>query len=241
VLLVLLLGRNLVGARSQLAQQHPDWLVGDVVVSEDSWHQQILALDVTHPDAAEHLASVYRFLAQEGFSYYKLDFLLAGALPGRRHQDASPLDAYRLGLQVVRDAVGEEALLLGCGAPLLPSIGLVDAMRVSPDVSAQLEPELGDMCQPGMRSAMAAGRARTWQHGRFWVNDPDCLLARPEVAHRDAWAEHVAASGGLAISSDPLAALDEHGLDLTRRVLRPAEPRPVPWAPEVLVPEPTRR
>ena len=221
----------LVGARSRLAAEHPDWLVGDVVVSEDSWQQRVLALDVTHPDAAEHLSQVYRRLAEEGFSYFKLDFLLAGALPGRRAQDASPLAAYRLGLELVRDAVGPDALLLGCGAPLLPSIGLVDAMRVSPDVSPTDEPELGDMSQPGLRSAMVAGRARTWQHGRFWVNDPDCLIVRPEVASRDAWAEHVTTGGGLVVSSDPLGALDERGLELTRQSLRPAEPVPVTWHP----------
>lgn len=222
----------LVGARSRLAAEHPDWLVGDVVVSEDSWQQRVLALDVTHPDAAEHLSQVYRRLAAEGFSYFKLDFLLAGALPGRRHQDAGPLEAYRLGLQLVREAVGADALLLGCGAPLLPSIGLVDAMRVSPDVSPYDEPELGDRSQPGLRSAMDTGRARTWQHGRFWVNDPDCLIVRPEVTSREAWAEHVSASGGLVVSSDPLAALDERGIELTRRTLRPAEPVPVAWHPD---------
>jgi hypothetical protein len=34
---------------------------------------------------------------------------------------------------LVREVMGDEAFLLGCGAPILPSVGLVDAMRVSPD------------------------------------------------------------------------------------------------------------
>ena len=31
-------------------------------------------------------------------------------------------------------AIGAEAVLLGCGAPILPSVGGVDAMRVGPDI-----------------------------------------------------------------------------------------------------------
>jgi alpha-galactosidase len=219
----------LVGARSDVARRHPDWLVGGAVAAEDAWNQQVRVLDVTHPRAAEHLQTVYGSLAEDGFGYHKLDFLYAGALPGRRHHDCAPIEAYREGLRIIRDAVGAEAVLLGCGAPLLPSIGLVDAMRISPDTGPHFEPEHGDMSQAGIKSAIAAGQARAWQHGRFWINDPDCILARPEVEQRDRWAEHIAASGGLTVSSDPLDALDAHGLHITRELLRPADPAPRPW------------
>jgi alpha-galactosidase len=221
----------LVGSRSKLASQHPDWLVEGAVANEWNWDQRVLVLDVTHPKAAEHLFTVYRSLADDGFGYYKIDFLYAGALSGRRRQDASPLTAYREGLQLIRQAVGPDAILLGSGAPLLPSIGLVDAMRVSPDVDLRFEPAFGDMSQAGIRSAIVAGRARSWQHGRFWVNDPDCLVVRAEVHRRDDWANHVASTGGLKVSSDPLSALDEHGLELTRRLLHAAVPNPVTWDP----------
>jgi alpha-galactosidase len=219
----------LVGARSRLAAAHPDWLVGGATALRN-WGQDIGALDVTHPDAAEHLAEVYRTLRTEGFTYHKLDFCYAGAMDGRRHADATGLDAYAEGLRIVRDALGPDATLLGCGAPLLPSVGWVDAMRVSPDIAPRFEPEDGDLSQPAQRSAVAAGRARRWMHGRWWVNDPDCLIVRPEVEHRDAWARHVARSGGLAVSSDPLGALDDAGFEWTRALLRPAQPEPLPDA-----------
>jgi alpha-galactosidase len=222
----------LVGADSDLARAHPDWLVRGAVAAEHHWDQQIGVLDVTHPGAREHLSEVYSTLAAEGFSYHKVDFLYAGAMVGGRHEDASPLAAYRLGVQVVREAIGDDAVLVGCGAPLLPSIGLFDAMRISPDVDPAMEPPEGDLSQPGMRSALASGRARAWQSGRLWVNDPDCLLARPQVADRTAWAEHVEATGGLAVVSDPLRDLDEPGLELLRRVLRPTDPaRRASWDP----------
>jgi alpha-galactosidase len=136
-------------------------------------------------------------------------------------------------MQVIRDAIGPDSVLVGCGAPLLPTIGLVDAMRISPDVDPGLEPPEGDISQPGMRSALASGRARAWQNGRLWVNDPDCVLARPQVVDREQWADHVEAMGGLTVASDPLLDLDERGLELLRRLLQPTDPaRRTSWDPD---------
>ena len=223
----------LVGADSELARKHPDWLVRGAVAAERHWDQQVGVLDVTHPQAREHLAEVYRSLSADGFGYHKVDFLYAGAMDGGRYEDASPLAAYRLGMQVIREAIGPDSVLVGCGAPLLPSIGLVDAMRISPDVDPSWAPPDDDISQPGMRSALANGRARSWQNNRLWVNDPDCVLARPAVAHRRTWAEHVDAMGGLVVVSDPVADLDDEGLELVRRLLQPTNPsRRTSWRPD---------
>jgi alpha-galactosidase len=211
----------LVGSASQLAAEHPEWLVAGSSAGRN-WYQDLRVLDVTNPAAAAHLTSTFQSLVALGFSYFKLDFLYAGALDGGRHADAAPLDAYRAGLELIRDAVGSEVTLLGCGAPLLPSVGLVDAMRVSPDVA---RPD--DLGGSAMRRALAIGRARAFLHARWWVNDPDCLLLRPEVRNREAWAAHVEASRGLVASSDPLEALDDWALATTRRLLRPSASNPV--------------
>jgi len=93
----------------------------------------LVGLDLTHPGVREHLAEELARLRGLGIGYLKLDFLYGGAIPGRRHDDVSEVEAYRRGLALVRDAVGPDVYLLGCGAPILPSVGLVDAMRVSPD------------------------------------------------------------------------------------------------------------
>jgi len=221
----------LVGTNSQVAKDHPEWLVGEAVACEHHWGQEIRVLDVTHPGAAEHLINVFRTLRSQGFDFHKIDFIYAGAMLGRRHQDIDPIAAYRLGLNLIREGLGGGATLLGCGAPLLPSIGLVDAMRISPDVMPNWEPELGDISQPGMRSALATGRARAWMHGRLWINDPDCVLVRPEVERLQPWHDYVGTLRGLAVSSDPLGQLDANHIAQTRDLMIPADLSPVSWDP----------
>jgi alpha-galactosidase len=217
----------LVGERSRIRAAHPGWLVGGADAGRN-WGQHLHVLDVTHPDAAEHLATVFRRLSAWGFDYFKLDFLYAGALPGRRRQDASAIGAYREALRLIRAATGPGATLLGCGAPILPSLGLVDAMRVGPDIAIHHEPlRSGDLSAPSGRGAAMTVRARAFQHGRFWVNDPDCLIARAEMEGREEWAEVVERWGGLRASGDRLATLDAWGLETTRRLLTPSSPRPL--------------
>ena len=207
----------LAGERSRLAREHPEWLVGGVDAGEN-WNQHLHVLDVTHPEAAEHLEAVFAAFAALGIGYHKLDFMYAGALPGRRREDVTPLAAYREGLRLIRRGAGERATLVGCGAPLLPSIGLVDGMRVGPDVL----PEPGRGTEPAGKAidkALQATRARAWMNGRLWVSDPDCVVARPEITERETWAAHVAAYGGLVVSSDRLDELDERGIELTRNAM----------------------
>lgn len=210
----------LVGGRSGIARDHPDWLVAGADAGAN-WGQQLHVLDVTHPAAAEHLERVFRKLATLGVTYHKLDFLYAGAIDGGRAQDVSPGEAYREGLRVIRRGAGPGAVLLGCGAPLLPSIGLVDAMRVGPDILAEpVHAAAGEDAASSIGKALAVVRARSWMHGRLWANDPDCLIARPEVRERERWVGEVERHGGLVVSSDRLGDLDARGLELTRRALR---------------------
>jgi len=216
----------LVAPNSDLARRHPDWLVGGADAGVN-WGQRLGALDVTNGGAEAYLRQVFASFRDMGIDFYKIDFVYAGALRGRRADPAvDGVEAYRRGLRVIRESIGADAYLLGCGAPILPSVGLVDAMRVSPDTAPHYEPADGDMSRPSQRTAALTGRGRAWQHGRFWVNDPDCLLARPGVERREQWARHVEAFGGLRGSSDRLRALDAWGLETTRRLIvrMPATP-----------------
>jgi alpha-galactosidase len=225
----------LVGRHSHLYDQHPDWVLkrldrDEPVSAGQAVRDDCAVLDITQPQAAAHLRHVLSTLSSWGVDYFKLDFLYAGALPGRRCQPVTDVEAYRLALELARDAVGPEALLLGCGAPVLPSVGLVDAMRVGPDTAPTWYPdeggESGDPSYPCQWGATLTSRARAWQHGRFWVNDADCLIVRPGIEQREQWARTVESYSGLRASSDDLASLDAWGLATTRRLLTPSSTGP---------------
>lgn len=201
----------LVGAGTTLAREHPEWLVGP---AGRNWGDDLVGLDLTHPGVRELLVEALTPLLALGVDYLKLDFLYAGAVPGDRHGSTTPEEAYRSGLQLIRDTVGPDVHLVGCGAPLLSSVGLVDAMRVSPDTFH----EGGEDGSSGLRGLMPLA-ARAWQQGRWWTNDPDCLVARPSYRLREQWASAVTAYGGLASFSDRVAELDDRGLAAVRGLL----------------------
>jgi len=214
-----------VGAGTTLAREHPDWLVG---TAGRNWGQPLMGLDLTHPGVQELLTDALRRLVELGFDYLKLDFLYAGAVPGRRVEDVDEVAAYRSGLRLVREVVGPDVYLVGCGAPILPSVGLVDAMRVSPDTFH----EGGEDGSTGMRGLMPLA-ARAWQQGRLWVNDPDCVVARPSYSQRERWAQAARRLGGLRSFSDRLSDLDPWGLGVVRDLVA-AGGRTQPFGADVL-------
>lgn len=220
-----------VGARSDLFAKHPEWLLrddaGDLVWAGNNWGQDLFSLDVSHPGAMGYLVDIFQTWRGHGFDYFKLDFLFAGLLSGRHHQELNEYEHYQLAVGAIRDAVGSDATLLGCGAPLLPSIGAFDGMRVSADIDTRYQHSSGDISQPSQSAAVLSGKARAFMHGRFWHNDPDCIIARPAVERRHEWAEHIARFSGVRASSDRIADLDAWGLQTTRNLLTRSSSAPL--------------
>lgn len=201
----------LVGMQTTLARRHPDWLVGP---AGRNWAQELGGLDLTHPGVHDLLRESLGRLVDLGVDYLKLDFLYGGAVPGQRHADDDPVAAYRAGLALVREVVGPDVYLVGCGAPLLPSVGLVDAMRVSPDTFH----EGAEDGSAGLRGLMPLA-ARAWMQGRLWVNDADCVVARPSYRLRERWTTEAGRFGGLPSFSDRVADLDAWGLQAVGRLM----------------------
>jgi alpha-galactosidase len=221
---------------SRLAREHPDWLLRDetgkrvTALLNPAWKgRRCYALDSTLPQARAHLAGVVARLRELGFDYFKLDFLYAGALPGARREPTPSAAAYRLGLRTIREAAGSDGFLVGCGAPLGPSIGLVDAMRIGPDTAPAWRARLADLvygipCAPSARNALRNVLARAALHQRLWLNDPDCALVRERSTRLSATevetlAAAIAASGGLVVDSDDLGCVGPERLALLRRLL----------------------
>jgi alpha-galactosidase len=217
-----------VEADSLVAQEHPDWLVtrdGDPV-DAGARHGPMYALDVTHPGVESWLTETFATVTDDwGFEYLKLDFLYAAALPGDRHADVTRAEAYRHGLETIREAAGD-AFVLGCGAPAFPSVGLVDAMRIGPDTAPYWRYE-GSGSEPAHENAVRNVLGRQWLHRRLWLNDPDCQLVRATTdltrPEQESFAALVALLGGTNVVSDAVAEIDDAGRRLVERTLPPVE------------------
>jgi alpha-galactosidase len=125
----------------------------------------------------------------------------------------------------LREVVGDR-FILGCGAPLLPSVGIVDGMRIGSDVAAYWGDE-GNSDGPALRNATRATLARGWLHGRWWANDPDCVILRASDtqlsrAEVEAWAAVVALSGGMLFVGDDVSRVEAERLALLSRLIPPS-------------------
>ena len=175
----------LVVPSSDLYRQHGDWLLRDEegrpVPAGHNWGEPLYALDTTHPAALEWLANLMKKVRAWGYDYLKLDFLYAGALPGKRYQDMPREAAYRHGLSILREAMGD-AYFLTCGAPIVPSIGLCDGLRVGADVDQiwdrRLETQILDnYAVPSARNAIRNTVNRLWL-APLLHTDPDVVYFR---------------------------------------------------------------
>jgi alpha-galactosidase len=212
---------------SRLFAEHPDWMVagddGRPKPCYKGWGRTIYALDTTHPEAAAWLDETVRTLRAAGFSYLKFDFLFAGAMPGTRRKKATPIQAYREGMQVVRRAAGTD-FVLGCGAPLLPSVGLVDGMRIGEDTAPYWKTKPSGFQGPNAYFALKNALMRQFMHRSLWLNDPDCLLVRDKEIEltgneRELYALTAGALDNMIIDSDRLKLLGQPAKDLLRQAL----------------------
>jgi len=221
----------LLSASSNTFAQHPDWVVrderGEPLNALHNWGASNYALDTTHPDALEWIVDVIRTVCTDwGYDYLKLDFLYAAAMRGRRHDpNVTGVESYRRGMLRIREVAGER-FILGCGAPLLPSIGVVHGMRIGSDVAAYWGDE-GNSDGPALRNATRATLARGWMHGRWWANDPDCVIVRGSdtqlsLAEVQAWAAVVALSGGMLFVGDDVSRVEPDRLELLSRLIPPS-------------------
>ena len=159
----------------------------------------------------------------------KLDFLYAAAAPGRRNDpNLTRGETLRHGLEAIRAGAGDDAFILGCGCPIGQAVGVVDGMRIGPDVSPFWGSTASGAGDPSTVYALDAIIARSFMHRRLWLNDPDCLMLRARETRltadeRAALAATIVASGGMLLISDDMSLLDADAGKLFRAVAKIAE------------------
>jgi len=169
----------------EIFHEHPEWILrdehGNLVTAGLNWTGTTYALDITHPEVLDWLDKLIRKVVGWGYGYLKLDFLYAGAVIGKRHEDVPREEAYRNAMQMMRNAAGD-AYILACGAPIIPSLGLCDGIRVGPDVSPYWLNKAMTVWLNNPNDTSTQNAIRTSIH-RLWLKplvniDPDILYFR---------------------------------------------------------------
>ncbi|HEX5808584.1 MAG TPA: glycoside hydrolase family 36 protein [Anaerolineales bacterium] len=226
----------MVGNRSRLYQDHPDWVIKDRnngaplvhmrFYGEFRWHkrsEEYYILDTTHPDAFDYLRNVFHTWRHEwGCDYFKTDFMHFGSEYGPDRAvwhtpGMTRIEIWRRVAEMIRQEIGD-ALWLGCGCPLWAPIGLVDGVRIGRDVGVAWS---GDF---SAQSLLRDQACRNFANHIFWQSDPDCVLLRERFSDLSAaeitsLALYAGMTGGVMMTSDHLGDLSPSRLELWRLIL----------------------
>ena len=175
-----------VSVRSWVYQNHPDWLVHNakgepIHIGWVTHHNDPLyVLDSTNPGAQEYLRKTYQTLAREwGIRYIKMDFMDDTAIEGKYYRpNTSALEAQRIGLGIIRQAVGNDVLLDKDGSVMLNPVGYVDFGRISQDTGHTFRAS----------SEAASGiAARYYMNRNYFVADPDAFSVSRQTIDDQSW------------------------------------------------------
>jgi len=193
-------------------------------------------LDMTNPRARKRLAdTVRRFTYDWGMRYLKCDGLFTGLASdiygGYAWADvnfanamfadrkASNVSAFRKGLETIRTASAPGTFILGCNLgtirAMVPSFGLLDAMRIGNDNGPIEKRPLRYLEGP------QAGTMRYFFNGRVWWNDPDSTYVRASipVGRARAMASWTGLTDSLFEVGDWLGDLPNERVEILRRTM----------------------
>jgi len=178
-----------VSERSWVYENHQEWLVHNAagkpihagwVIRGKAKLDPLYVLDCTHPGAQDYLRKTYTTLTKDwGIRYIKLDFMDDSAIEGFYHKpNTTALEAQRIGLQVIREAVGDEVLLDKDGSPMLNPVGIVDTGRTSVDTGHKFD---------ASKEAAPGIAARYYMNRNFFVADPDAFTVSRQTVDEQEW------------------------------------------------------
>jgi alpha-galactosidase len=213
---------------AEIVQKNPQMILRDTdgypVKAGSNWGTDYYTFDFTRDDALAFLTeTVSRAVDDWGFSYLKLDFVNAGAVAGVRSHDIDREAAYRTAMEAVRAAVGPDVYLLGSGAPIFPSLGILNSVRTGPDVAPMWDNYASDDPSDAMaRNAVFNGVNRLWLRGLIGV-DPDVVYFRRRqnllTDEQMQWLQDCATLSEFKALSDPPEWLEDADLPALREFL----------------------
>lgn len=219
---------------------------GDPIMDDD-----MFVLDPTHPDGEKFLRETFTYLAECGFTFYKLDFISNMLTCAERFYDksAGPFDALARLFEIVRETVPEGSHVMGCSLPYAMGAGVADSRRTGWDIHnvwGHIK-----VCVSSYIPQFAA-------NGRIYRNDLDYLVVRgadtssdtmtnvinPKTGYNAAhpadgfvwrqgadfnyteaktWCTVMLMAGSSVFLGDKLPLLNEKGLDLVKKTVASAD------------------
>jgi alpha-galactosidase len=198
----------------------------------------VYPLDISNPAVLDYLKSVFKYAVEHyNVKYLKLDFLVRSLMRSNEKEDIITYPGeycaavYRNFIREIRSVVGDEVFILGCGAPIGECIGIMDAMRISPDITwgegTEGHPGYWNLIRWNTGNVLL----RSFYHRKVFLNDPDGLVLRDYKLDGDdfcstpdearVWATTVALSGGAIILNEDLLRLSRDRLELFKEIIPP--------------------
>lgn len=171
--------------KANVIKNHPDWLIrnkhGRPVISGIAWGG-FYALDFEKEEVREYIKAFFDKVFNEWhFDMVKLDFLYAAAIEPRNGKTRGQLMCEAM--DFLRECCGDK-IILGCGVPLAPAFGVVDACRISCDVENTFKEKfyvkVTNQEIISAKMAMVNSIYRRHLNGRIWANDPDVFFLRDD-------------------------------------------------------------
>lgn len=172
--------------KAEICKKHPDWMIkknGRNLFGGVGWGG-FYVLDIEKREVRDYIKAFFDKVFDEwGFDMVKLDFLYSACIIPRNNKTRGQLmcEAMDFLRECCRDKV-----ILGCGVPLGPSFGVVDACRISCDVELNFKDKfyVSSTNQEiiSARNAMNNSIFRRHLNGRIFANDPDVFFLRNDGA-----------------------------------------------------------
>ena len=169
--------------KAQIVKEHPDWFIkdeyGKKVVGGIAW-KGFYVLDIENQEVKEYIKHVLDVVLNEWhYDMVKLDFLFAVAIQPRNGKSRGQI--MHEAMDFLRECCGDK-IILGCGAPLVASFGVVDACRIGCDVELSFKDKFYTKItnQEIISTKMAMNNSVFRRHlnGRIFANDPDVFFLR---------------------------------------------------------------
>lgn len=220
----------------------PEWRHGDAGKIPKNERPRLYALDPSHPKTLDFIRKVFSTYHEWGIRYFMVDFLEAGAgnigrFPYKETYDKNLVpgpEAYTNFLHVMKGSAGKDAYLLSSTGPQIYNAGILDGVRVGPDLgegrlickesffypasyvinnmSFWTGPSLALLCQA----------AHYYTHRKFYLNDSGNVLTVDKpipLSHAQINAAIHAFSGGPSMLGDDIRHISEDRLRLIKKTV----------------------